>query len=68
MQIEGDTAALSFSLSESEKDGTNHETKAGVEISHCNVWLSDWLAQTTELSRSKVKLILADTNSNSKKW
>ena len=40
-------ADLSFSLSESEKDATKHETKAGVEISQCNVWLSHWLAQTT---------------------
>ena len=41
-------ADLSLSLSESENDTTKHETKAGVEISYCNVWLSDWLAQTTD--------------------
>ena len=35
MQIEQDMADLWFSLSESEKDATEHETKVGVEISQC---------------------------------
>ena len=35
MQIEQDMADLWFSLSELEKDATEHETKAGVEISQC---------------------------------
>ena len=34
MHIERDMADL-FSLSESEKDDTKHETKAGMEISQC---------------------------------
>ena len=46
-------ADLSFSLSESEKD-------AGSTIG--------WQKLLTQLSRSKLKLILADTDSNSKKW
>ena len=49
MQIERDMAVLWFSLSESEKDATEHETKAGVEISQC---------KTTNQHRSKNKKCL----------
>ena len=45
MNIERDMADLWFSLSESEKDATKHETKAGVEISQCKTTNRPYLAQ-----------------------
>ena len=45
MQIELDMGDLWFSLSESEKDATKHETKAGVEISQCKTTNRPYLAQ-----------------------
>ena len=45
VQIERDMANLWFSLSESEKDATKHETKAGVEISQCKMTNWPYLAQ-----------------------
>ena len=45
MNIERDMADLWFSLSESEKDATKHETKAGMEISQCKTTKRPYLAQ-----------------------
>ena len=50
---------LSFSLSESEKDATKHETKAGMEISQCKMTNWPYLAQfALDLFGSKNKKFL----------
>ena len=59
MQIERDMADLWFSLSESEKDATKHETKAGMEISQCKMTNWPYLAQfASDLFGSKNKKFL----------
>ena len=59
MHIERDMANLSFSLSESEKDATKHETKAGMEISQCKMTNWPYLAQfASDLFGSKNKMFL----------
>ena len=59
MQIERDMANLLFSLSESEKDATKHETKAGMEISQCKMTNWPYLAQfASDLFGSKNKKFL----------
>ena len=59
MQIERDVADLWFSLSESEKDATKHETKAGVEIFQCKMTKRPYLAQfASDLFGSKNKMFL----------
>ena len=59
MQIERDMANLSFSLSESEKDATKHETKAGVGIFQCKMTKRPYLAQfSSDLFGSKNKKFL----------
>ena len=59
MYIERDMADLWFSLSESEKDATKHETKAGMEISQCKMTNWPYLAQfASDLFGSKNKMFL----------
>ena len=59
MQIERDMADLWFSQSESEKDATKHETKAGMEISQCKMTNWPYLAQfASDLFGSKYKMFL----------
>ena len=59
MHIERDMADLWFSLSESEKDATKHETKAGMEISQCKMTNWPYLAQfASDLFGSKNKKFL----------
>ena len=58
MHIERDMADL-FSLSESEKDATKHETKAAVDISQCKTTNQPYLAQfASDLFGSKNKKFL----------
>ena len=59
MQIERDMVNLTFSLLESEKDATKHETKAGMEISQCKMTNWPYLAQfASDLFGSKNKMFL----------
>ena len=58
MHIERDMADLWFSLSESEKDATKHETKAGMEISQCKTTKRPYLAQiASDLMGPKTKTV-----------
>ena len=57
LQIKRDMANLTFSLSE--KDATNHETKAGMQISQCKMTNWPYLAQfASDLFGSKNKKFL----------
>ena len=67
MHIERDIANMSFSLSESEKDATKHETKAGMEISQCKMTNWPYLAQfASDLFGSKNKKFLKSKVSSEK--
>ena len=53
------THSALFTLSESEKDATKHETKAGMEISQCKMTNWPYLAQfASDLFGSKNKMFL----------
>ena len=58
MHIERDMADLWFSLSESEKDATKHETKPGMDIFQCKTTKRPYLAQiASDLMGPKTKTV-----------